>query len=111
MNDARPAIEPLLARLCGGEIADKDYVGYFMNEFGEELVFAQRRGEKSARLWHSDADWDMFRVGDHSIRVDGEPNGVITVAGLIIHRAEATWLSSCLAASRHLRPGRARNPS
>jgi hypothetical protein len=35
MADPRPAIEPLLARLCGGEIADEDYVGYFMNECGE----------------------------------------------------------------------------
>ncbi|WP_241845641.1 hypothetical protein [Streptomyces silvensis] len=54
MTDTTPALEPLLARLCGGEITDKDYVGYFMNEYGEELVFAQRRGEKTARLWHSD---------------------------------------------------------
>ncbi|MCS0605835.1 hypothetical protein NX794_32215 [Streptomyces sp. LP11] len=106
MTDTPPAIEPLLARLCGGEITDKDYVGYFMNEYGEELVFAQRRGEKTARLWHSDADWEMFPVGDHSIRLDGPMDGMITVADLIINREEATWLSSCLAASRHLRQGR-----
>ncbi|MER8003352.1 hypothetical protein [Streptomyces sp. NPDC095613] len=106
MTDTPPAIEPLLARLCGGEITDKDYVGYFMNKYGEELVFAQRRGEKTARLWHSDADWKMFLVGDHSIRLDGPMDGMITVADLIINREEATWLSSCLAASRHLRQGR-----
>ncbi|MEU3738484.1 hypothetical protein AB0E78_15570 [Streptomyces sp. NPDC032198] len=105
MNDTPPAVEPLLARLCGGEITGKDYVGYFMNEYGEELVFAQSRGEKTARLWHSDTDWEMYRVGDHSIRLDGPMDGMITVEGLIIHRAEATWLSSCLAASRHLRRG------
>jgi hypothetical protein len=52
VNDPRPAIEPFLARLCGGEVTDKNCVGYFMNEFGEELVFAQRRGEKTGRLWH-----------------------------------------------------------
>ncbi|WP_059009839.1 hypothetical protein [Streptomyces specialis] len=96
-------IESLLASLCGGVITAEDYVGYFQNEYGEELVFAQHRGEKTARLWHSDADWEMFRVGDHSIRVDGQIDGMITVADLIINRAEATWLSSCLAASRHLR--------
>ncbi|MCX4973245.1 hypothetical protein OG266_23075 [Streptomyces sp. NBC_00554] len=106
MTDTPPAIEPLLARLCGGEITDKDYVGYFMNEHGEELVFAQRRGENTARLWHSDADWEMYRVGDHSIRLDGPMDGMITVADLIINREEATWLSSCLAASRHLRQRR-----
>lgn len=35
-----------LARLCGGVITGKDYVGYFLNEHGEELVFARgsRRG-------------------------------------------------------------------
>ncbi|WP_086793774.1 hypothetical protein [Streptomyces thermovulgaris] len=106
MNDDSPAIESLLARLCGGDISDKDYVGYFVNEHGEELVFAQRWGEKTARLWHSDADWEMVRVGDHSIRLDGVLEGMITVADLIIDRSEATWLSSCLAASRHLRPRR-----
>ncbi|MER5824294.1 hypothetical protein ABT086_19095 [Streptomyces mirabilis] len=106
MTDTPPAIEPLLARLCGGEITDKEYVGYFMNEYGEELVFAQRRGEKTARLWHSDADWEMYRVGDHSIRLDGPMDGMITVADLIINREEATWLSACLAASRHLRQKR-----
>jgi hypothetical protein len=107
VNDAPPAIEPLLARLCGGTVTGEDYVGYFMNEHGEELVFAQRPGEKTARLWHSDADWQVFRVGDHSIRVGGALDGMITVDDLIIDRAEATWLSSCLSASRHLRPGRA----
>ncbi|WP_306320500.1 MULTISPECIES: hypothetical protein [unclassified Streptomyces] len=107
MKDAPPAIQPLLAKLCGGDISGEDYVGYFMNEHGEELVFAQRRGDKKAQLWHSDADWEMFQVGDHSLRLDGPVEGVITVADLIIDRSEATWLSSCLAASRHLRPGRA----
>ncbi|MEV4615802.1 hypothetical protein AB0K43_24905 [Kitasatospora sp. NPDC049258] len=103
MTDAQPLIEQLLARLCGGSITAKDYVGYFLNEYGEELVFAQRRGEKTARLWHSDADWQLFRVGDHSIRVGEVMDGMITVSGLIINQPEATWLSSCLAASRHLR--------
>ncbi|OKI10102.1 hypothetical protein A6A06_05720 [Streptomyces sp. CB02923] len=107
MNHAPSEIEPVLARLSGGAITAQDYVGYFRNEHGEELVFAQRRGEKTARLWHSDAEWEMFHVGDHSIRVDGPLDGMITVAGLIIDRAETTWLSSCLAASRHLRPERA----
>ncbi|GGX64687.1 hypothetical protein [Streptomyces hiroshimensis] len=105
MSDTPPAIEPLLARLCGGAITGKDYVGYFLNEYGEELVFAQRRGEKTARFWHSDMDWQMLRVGDHSIRVGGVMDGMITVEDMVIDRAEATWLSSCLAASRHLRPG------
>ncbi|WP_077796263.1 hypothetical protein [Streptomyces sp. JHA26] len=106
MNETPPAIEPLLADLCGGEITDEDYVGYFRNEHGEDLVFAQRRGERTARLWHSDADWEVRRVDDHSIRLDGPVDGMITVSDLIIDRSEATWLSSCLAASRHLRRGR-----
>jgi len=39
MTDAQPSIEQLLARLCGGLITAKDYVGYFLNEHGEELVW------------------------------------------------------------------------
>ncbi|MFT2016184.1 hypothetical protein ACMA1D_10125 [Streptomyces sp. 796.1] len=107
MNDESPSLNQLLARLCGGAIDDKDYVGYFMNEHGEELVFAQRRGEKTARFWHSDMDWNLLQVDDHSIRVGGIVEGVTTVGDMIIDRAEATWLSTCLAVSRHLRPGRA----
>lgn len=104
MNDTPPpAIEPLLARLCGGTITSEDYVGYFLNEHWEQLVFAQSREEKTARLWHSDADWQMFRISDHSIRIGGAMDGLITVGDLIVNREEATWLSSCLAASRHLR--------
>lgn len=76
-----------------------DYVGYFMNEHGEELVVAQRRGDRNARLWHCDAYWEMARVGGHSIRLDGPMEGEITEAGLVINRYEATWLSSRLAAS------------
>ncbi|MEV5570827.1 hypothetical protein AB0L06_12300 [Spirillospora sp. NPDC052269] len=110
MNDVPSGIESLLARLCDGEIIENDYVGYFLNEFGEELVFAQRRGDDLARLWHSDADWQMFRIDDNSIRFDGPVDGMITVAGMIINRAEATWLSSVLAASRPLRVER-RRPS
>ncbi|MET8982983.1 hypothetical protein ABZX85_46160 [Streptomyces sp. NPDC004539] len=105
MSDTPPAIEELLARLCGGTITSKDYVGYFRNEHGEELVFAQRRGEKTARLWHSDAEWQLFRVGDRSIRVGQVMDGMITVEDLVVDRSEAAWLSSCLTASRHLRPG------
>ncbi|MFF1348981.1 hypothetical protein ACFVZJ_23845 [Streptomyces sp. NPDC058322] len=105
-EDERPAIEQLPARLCGGGITGKDYVGYFLNEHGEELVFAQSRGEKTARLRHSDAGRQMFRVGDHSVRVGSAMDGVVTVGDLTIDRAEATWLSSCLAASRHLRQKR-----
>ncbi|MGC0422229.1 hypothetical protein [Embleya sp. AB8] len=103
MNDARPEIEQLLADLCGGSITADDYVGYFLNEYGEELVFAQRQGDRTARLWHGDAEWQMFHVGDDSIRVGHVMDGMITVGGLIINQPEATWLSSCLAASRHLR--------
>lgn len=97
-------IEQILARMCGAEIREEDYVGYFLNQFGEELVFAQRRGEKTGTLWHSDVDWEPHRVGDHSIKVGVPMDGMITVGDLIIDRPEATWLSACLAASRHLRP-------
>ncbi|MEU2597790.1 hypothetical protein ABZ669_11160 [Streptomyces hirsutus] len=34
MNGTPPAMEPVPGRLCGGDITDKDYVGYFMNEYG-----------------------------------------------------------------------------
>ncbi|MFI8907031.1 hypothetical protein ACIGV8_16045 [Streptomyces albidoflavus] len=51
-------------------------------------------------------DWQLFRVGDHSIRVGEVMDGIVTVDDMIIDRTESTWLSACLAASRHLRPQR-----
>ncbi len=48
MTHTHPEIEPLLARLCGGALTTEDYVGYFQNEYGGQLVFAQRRGDKTA---------------------------------------------------------------
>ena len=96
-------IAQVLSLLCGVEISEKDYLGHFLNEFGEKLVFVQCTGEKAGTLWHSDADWAPHRVDDHSIKVGTELGGVITVGDLIINRPEATWLSACLAASRHLR--------
>ncbi|MEU4043117.1 hypothetical protein ACK389_21425 [Streptomyces antibioticus] len=119
MTHTHPEIEPLLARLCGGALTTEDYVGYFQNEYGGQLVFAQRRGDKTAGLRHSEADWDVYRVGDHSITVDGEWNGMITAGDLIInrcdnrrrHRADGfevgAWscLAHCESAGRADRPG------
>ncbi|QIY92907.1 hypothetical protein HEP87_28625 [Streptomyces sp. S1D4-11] len=68
MNDTRPAIEPLPARPCGGEVTAKDYVGHFMNEFGQELVFARCRGEKTARLWHGPGSDGVDPPGDRAGR-------------------------------------------
>ncbi|WP_226966943.1 hypothetical protein [Streptomyces phaeolivaceus] len=62
-----------------------------MNRYGEEPVFAQRRGEKT---------------GPTARRPDCPTDAMITVADLVVNREEATRLSSCLAASRPLRQGR-----
>lgn len=101
--DRTQGIAQTLSQLCGTEISEKDYLGYFLNEYGEELIFVQRRGEKTGTLWHSDMDWEAYHVSDYSIKIGRELDGVITVGDLIINRPEATWLSACLAASRHLR--------
>ncbi|MGK5530945.1 hypothetical protein [Streptomyces sp. URMC 129] len=93
--------------LCGVEIDAKTYVGFFVNDCGEYLVFTQKPGEKSATLYHSDADWEPQLVSQHSIKVGAVMPGAITVGDLIIHQAEASWLSACLDATTWHRGGSA----
>ena len=46
------------------------YLGYFVNEFGEQLVFVHDDGDAHATLFHGDVDWEPYRVTDAGGRPD-----------------------------------------
>jgi hypothetical protein len=71
------ALRQLLSQISGYRIGDHDYVAYFENEHGEQLIFVREPRAKHGVLLHSDLEW--------------EPK---PVAG-----PEAVWLKACLVAS------------
>lgn len=70
-----------------------DYVGYFINEFHEELVFVQKPGEPTGLLVHSDCGWDP------------QPVRKGRCVDLILDGQERDWLACCWKASAGLRGG------
>ena len=87
-------------------IADGDYVGYFCNAYGEELVFVQRKGEATATLLHSDCDWMPITIdgppkprGPHFSTGSGGSYQPLTAGkgdqAVILNEAEAAWLTAC----------------
>ncbi len=86
------------AHVAGAYPADQlpgpdDYVAYWSNEHGEELVFIAKPGQPTAILMHSDLDW-----------------GPVPVVGGLVHqfnlsREELAFLSICWTTSQYLRHG------
>lgn len=60
------------------------YLGYFENEYGEQMIFVFDRHSKTGRLYAGDAGWETpYEV------VDG------IVPGLILSSTERQWLRAC----------------
>ena len=64
------------------------YYGYFLNGYGEQLIFEYNRETQQATLWHGDAGWDA----PYSV-VDGQ------AGDLVLSEAERLWLRACWAAA------------
>ncbi len=103
------------------------YVGYFSNVHGEQLVFTCRHGEGHATLYHGDNDWTASRVteappgavdqklreaaGDADIAPDharelAQRVGISLypfVSDVILDAEERQWLAACWEASRPFR--------
>ncbi|WP_051940166.1 hypothetical protein [Phaeacidiphilus oryzae] len=119
-SDFGADLRKLFVELSGYQIEDTDYVSYFVNEYGERLIFVQRRGESTATLLHSDLDWEP-KIIDGPVKTMGDtvdaaekavlervnPDGGLlntpTVAGIILNWPEAMWLKACRDASQVLR--------
>ncbi len=102
----------ILASLSSSAIGDSDYVGYFINQHGNQLVFVQRPGEAQAVLLHSDLRWqpeqispDAFRLGVDGAAASSVFGRVPIIGDVILNQAEALWLAACFEASAWLRDG------
>lgn len=54
----RSHLRNALTALAGVQFDTTDYLAYFMNEYGEQIVFRQGLGDPLASLLHSDFDWE-----------------------------------------------------
>ncbi|MFC0526110.1 hypothetical protein [Phytohabitans kaempferiae] len=109
---SRTDLVAALASISGGAFGDRDYVGYFVNQHGEQLVFVQRSGEAQAVLLHSDLGWeplrispDMFRIGIEGVSESSAFARVPIIGDVILNQPEALWLTACFQASAWLRDG------
>ncbi|MFI6584743.1 DUF4365 domain-containing protein [Embleya sp. NPDC050493] len=79
------------ADMADVEFAPEDIVKPFQNEYGEPMVFWQRRGEPFAVLLHHDLDWDPVPVQERMLRFEPIPS----IGNVILNTAEAHWLMGC----------------
>ena len=63
------------------------YLGYFVNKFGEQLVFVHDDGDAHASLFHGNVDWEPYRVTD----VGGQPDA----GDLILNDEERAFVIAC----------------
>lgn len=102
-------LRQLLSQMSGYRIGDHDYVAYFENEHGEQLIFVREPGAKHGVLLHSDLEWEPKPVAGPAqpgATVEGLPPrvrrffGDVPVLGeVILNGPEAVWLKACLVAS------------
>ncbi|MFD0783049.1 DUF4365 domain-containing protein [Micromonospora azadirachtae] len=104
-----------LTKISGHAFDVTDYLSYFTNEEGEQLIFQQCRGEAHAWLLHSDMDWcpepisfDALHFGRPDLEEKHGPHGglfssLVTVGNVILDHAEGFWLAGCFMASRWYR--------
>jgi hypothetical protein len=69
---SRTELAGALASMSGSAIGHNDYVGYFVNQHGEQLVFVQRPREVQVVLLHSDLDWQPEHISPDALRIGVE---------------------------------------
>jgi hypothetical protein len=78
------------------------YLGYFVNKFGEQLVFVHDEGDAHATVFLGDVDWEPYRITD----VGGRPDA----GDLILNREEGAFVIACWIATawrrEHAQAGR-----
>lgn len=102
-------LRQLLSEMSGYRIGDHDYVAYFENEHGEQLIFVREPRAKHGVLLHSDLEWEPKPVAGPAqpgSSIEGLAPGVrrffgdVPVLGdVILNGPEAVWLKACLTAS------------
>jgi hypothetical protein len=92
--------------LHGGDVfpADVDlepsadrYVGYYENQYGEQLVFIHEKGGRPT-LYHGDYGWESLAAEWPQISSLSSLSPWVS-GNLILNQGEVLWLASCLQAS------------
>ncbi|OPC82196.1 hypothetical protein B4N89_15750 [Embleya scabrispora] len=116
----RNAVLSHLGEMAGVAFDPADHVLHWVNEFDEQLIFWQRRGEPYATLLHSDLDWNPIRITPGGLLMPGawsqgldfggdfpeelrRLTPVSVISGVILNMPEALWLASCFSATEWAR--------
>ena len=79
------------------------YLGYFVNKFGEQLVFVHDDDDAHATVFLGDVDWEPRLITE----VDGRPDA----GDLILNQEEGAFVIACWLATawrrEHAQAGRA----
>jgi hypothetical protein len=114
-------LHKFLTTISGMQFDTTDYLSYFVNDYGEEMIFRQERGKNKAVLLHSDLDWEPQDITPEDLTFDGFARQIAnrkvpssipdalamvpTVGDIILGLSEALWLTACFGASRWIRKG------
>lgn len=108
-----------LTKLSGVAFDQADYLAYFENLFGEQIIFRQERGKPAATLLHADLGWDHYDITEEDIAFTksapefhragtGTPSGGAdstrpTIRSILLSTSERMWLEACFEESRWVR--------
>jgi hypothetical protein len=106
------SVHHVLTEMSGRVLDTTDYVSYFMNRHGEQIIFQQRRGDKLAWMIHRDLDWEPTPIDPELLygKAFAAEYGVremenlfekmpIVGIGILVDKNELQWLRSCAEAS------------
>lgn len=116
----RNAVLAHLGEMAGVTFRSADHVLHWVNEYGEQLIFWQRRGRPYAVLLHSDLDWEPVKITPGRLLIPGDAHlglgfgsdfpdelrrfmPVATVGGIVLNMPEALWLASCFSTTEWMR--------
>jgi hypothetical protein len=101
-HKSNQALRTELGEMAGVEFGVSDIVMHFVNHWGEDLIFWQRRGEGCATLLHSDLGWEPECIWPEALRFYAAkrfPGVAPRVGDVILNTAEAFWLAACFEAT------------
>ena len=113
-------LHKFLTKISGVQFDITDYLAYFENLFGEQMIFQQKRDEEAASLFHSDLDWDPISITARDVafnkpapkflRKKRTPkdlmraeNKMLTIMDVILSKAEFMWMLACFEESSWIR--------
>jgi hypothetical protein len=87
-----------IGELANLTIAPTDYIGFFVNRHGEQIVFLQRPGQPHATLVHSDLQWAHKTITPAMMRSGGTGQTMAErapgIGEIILNAEEHAWLGA-----------------